>query len=71
MMGKQPPEKGGCFAYMTGSPYFASTALMCSKFSADGGHMGDRSSPARQPKRLRAVFTGMGFTSQNMASQKS
>ncbi len=33
--------------------------------------MGERSSPTRQPSRPRAVFTGMGFTSQNMASQKS
>ncbi len=53
------------------SPCFSRAALIFSSPASVGSHNGRRRGPTSQPSRFSAVLTGMGFTSQNMASQKS
>ena len=51
------------------SPYSASTPQSRSRFPGSISHRGRRSRSSQRSIMARAVLTGMGFTSQNRASQ--
>ena len=52
------------------SSYCARMLRSASVFSADISQRGRRRGPASKPMRLRATFTGMGFTSIKSASMR-
>ena len=60
---------GGFYPPM--SPYRARVSRMRSPLAGEGSHKGSRRLPAPMPMMFNAVFTGMGFTSQNRASYSS